>query len=116
MTQIAKILIGGYLGLGVAYFHLVIFMNLLSQSFQDKLIELRDTLEEIYFNEAEMVEIDGVRQYAKDVQNLLIKRFEEFKGFGGCGYFHLGKSLLTATLTNFVTYLIVLIQFRISEV
>ena len=39
----------------------------------------------------------------------------EFEGFHGLGYFRLGKSMLTGIMANFTTYLIVLLQFKVSE-
>ena len=42
-------------------------------------------------------------------------KFETWNGFHGNGYFTLGKSLLTAVVANFITYLIILIQFKVSE-
>ena len=83
---------------------------------QDKLLALRQALDVVNFHEKQMVQIDGYWTNAKEGRNLLSKLFDEFQGFDGYGYFHLTKSLLTTTLANFVTYLIVLLQFRISEV
>ena len=45
-----------------------------------------------------------------------LKSMENFKGFDACGFFTLGKPLLTSITTNFTTYLIVLIQFKMSEI
>ena len=105
----------GYLQLGIKMLLFIIFINLLSQKLQDKLVSLRQALVQINFHENQMVEIDGNWKNAKEGQLLLSDLFKEFQGFDGHGYFHLSKSLLTSTLANFVTYLIVLIQFRMSE-
>ena len=40
----------------------------------------------------------------------------EFQGFDAKGYFTLNHSLLTAMAANFTTYLVILIQFKGSEV
>ena len=103
MTGPTYFLVLGYIAIGIWILHVVIFMNLLSQQFQDKLVKFRQALEATHFHDAQ------------EEKTLLTKRFKEFPGFDGNGYFHLSKSLLTATMANFVTYLIVLIQFRISE-
>ena len=40
---------------------------------------------------------------------------EEFKGFHAKGFFTLNHSLLTGMTANFVTYLVILVQFKQSE-
>ena len=40
---------------------------------------------------------------------------DSFKGFDCNGFFSLGRPLLTSVTSNFVTYLIILIQFKIYE-
>ena len=47
-------------------------------------------------------------------QNRLISLLDEFKGFDANGYATLGKPLLSSIFANFITYVIILIQFRIS--
>jgi hypothetical protein len=48
-------------------------------------------------------------------QSQVIEKLKKFKGFSALDYFILEKPLLTSIYTNFITYLIVLIQFRVSE-
>jgi len=108
-----KLFIGGFILQGIIQICIVIFMNLASQHVQDRLEELKNILEVCDF---ENRIIDGEFQNVTKEQNLIIKHFEEFKGFDGYGYFHLSKSLLTGVVSNFVTYLIVLIQFKVSEI
>ena len=43
------------------------------------------------------------------------KKFESFEGFNVLDFFILRRSLLTSILTQFITYCIVLFQFKISE-
>ena len=40
---------------------------------------------------------------------------EEFKGFNAKGFFTLNHSLLTGMTANFVTYLVILVQFKQTE-
>ena len=40
---------------------------------------------------------------------------DSFKGFDCCGFFMLGRPLLTSITATFVTYFIILLQFRFSE-
>ena len=43
------------------------------------------------------------------------KNLKSFEGFNVCDYFILRKSLLTPILAQFITYCIVLLQFKVSE-
>ena len=45
----------------------------------------------------------------------LIERMNSFNGFDANGYFTLGKQHLTSIVSNFVTFIIVLIQFKMAE-
>ena len=45
----------------------------------------------------------------------LIERMNSFDGFDANGYFTLGKQHLTSIVSNFVTFIIVLIQFKMAE-
>ena len=45
----------------------------------------------------------------------LIERMNSFNGFDANGYFTLGKQLLTSIVSNFTTFIIVLIQFKMAE-
>ena len=45
----------------------------------------------------------------------LIERMNSFNGFDANGFFTLGKQQLTSIVSNFTTFLIVLIQFKMAE-
>ena len=45
----------------------------------------------------------------------LVERMNSFNGFDANGYFTLGKQLLTSIVSNFTTFIIVLIQFKMAE-
>ena len=92
--------------------------NLTSQVVQDNVHELakkirysdfefQDSQGKILVND-QFMKIDVFKTY-------VIDELEEFKGFHGCGYFYLGKSHLTSLFANIVTYIIILIQFKVSE-
>ena len=49
-----------------------------------------------------------------DDKHSLYLQLEGFKGFNGENYFSVNNSMVTGMIT-FVTYLIVLIQFKITE-
>ena len=44
----------------------------------------------------------------------VMEDLKEFDGFDGKGYFILNKPLLTGILANFITYIIILIQFNMT--
>ena len=48
------------------------------------------------------------------IMKKMVKRLEKFTGFTALNYFTVNKSLLTSILANFLTYLIVLMQFGMS--
>ena len=49
-------------------------------------------------------------------QSIMIERINSFEGFDAYGFFTLGKPHLTSVAANFITFIIVLIQFKIAEV
>ena len=51
-----------------------------------------------------------------DEKNSLYLQLDGFKGFNGENYFIVNNSMITGMIANFVTYLIVLIQFKQSEI
>ena len=50
-----------------------------------------------------------------DGQDLIIAKLNDFHGFDGCGFFTIGKPLLTSIVASFTTFIIVLIQFKMAE-
>ena len=47
--------------------------------------------------------------------NLKIKQLENFNGFDGKNFFTWNKSFWTAVITNFLTYFIILVQFKETD-
>ncbi len=45
----------------------------------------------------------------------VLHQLKSFDGFSAHGYFSMNKSSLSSMLTNYVTYLIILLQFRVGE-
>ena len=54
-------------------------------------------------------------QFQTGQAEAVISLLEEFKGFNAKGFFTLNHSLLTGMTANFVTYLVILVQFKQSE-
>ena len=96
--------------IGVLTFLLVTwYLTSFSQSLLSKIEELKNEFGNIKFckdmNETEFV----------DEKNSLYLQLDGFKGFNGENYFTVNNSLITGMVANFMTYLIILIQFKITE-
>ena len=48
-------------------------------------------------------------------QSIMIRRIDSFEGFDAYGFFTLGRPHLTSVAANFITFIIVLIQFKMAE-
>ena len=78
------------------------YINFLSYDVTSNLHELKDCISE--------AEISNERWQA-----ITIQRINSFEGFDAHGFFTLGRPHLTSVVANFITYIIVLIQFKQSE-
>ena len=54
-------------------------------------------------------------QISHEDKSQLIEKINSFNGFDACGYFTLGRNHLTSIVANFLTYIILLIQFKMAE-
>ena len=106
----------------LAYLSFIIFLAYIvwifnhdSQHLTDEIYNLKKLIEEIDIEDHEFMLVKAKLQDVNSARARIIRGLEGFNGFDGLGYFSLGKSLLTSITSNILTYLIVLIQFRISE-
>ena len=100
----------------LTYFLLFWYMNILSQRVTDKVHGLGDYLRRIHVsNESDLVEFEDHIVPISIAKTCLLKKLDDFQGFDGKGYFTLGKSLLKNLLAFCVTYLVILVQFRLTE-
>ena len=116
-TSIGVILVFiGYVSLVMKFAYIVWIFNHDSEHLCDQVKLLKNTLDEVYIEDHEFVFGEGGQlRDARFARNLMVNQFQDFRGFDGLGYFTLGKPLLTSITANILTYLIVLIQFKISE-
>ena len=91
------ILCGSFLFLIVLY-----YINVMSQEVNENLCELKNS-----------ILLSPLIPFEDKYQ--LIERMNSFNGFDANGYFTLGKQLLTSIVSNFTTFIIVLIQFKMAE-
>ena len=78
------------------------FINLKSHEVTENLRELKD-----------VISLSSAINSEDKLQ--MIEKINSFNGFDANGYFTLGKQHLTSILSNFATFIIVLIQFKMSE-
>ena len=60
--------------------------------------------------------IDNLLKNGQSQQKSVCNLLSKFKGFDANGYFTLNHSMLTGMMSNIVTYLVILVQFRQSGV
>ena len=88
---------------------MVWYLSSFSQSLVSKIEELENAFSNMKFckdmNEAQFI----------DEKHSLYLQLDGFKGYNGENYFTVNYSMNTGLIANFVTYLIVLIQFKITE-
>lgn len=48
------------------------------------------------------------------IKNTILFMLEKFDGFSACGYFKLSKSLIPSIIGNLLTYIVILVQFKVS--
>ena len=88
-------------------------LNGQSEEIKLGMINLKDTLGGLVVSNG-VIEIDGRFQSEAYARGYLIHKVAEFQGLDANGYVTLGKPLLTSIFASFITYLIILVQFKIS--
>ena len=88
--------------MGTCLPHLITLIIVKSHEVTENLQELKDT-----------ISLSSDIRFEDKCQ--LIDKMNSFNGFDANGYFTLGKQHLTSIMSNFATFIIVLIQFKMSE-
>ena len=115
MTFPNVLLMIGYGGFGGLFIFLSYNYCNFSQIIKDAIDDIKKDIIDLDINENLVCVFDGKVTKMKQVRKRLVNGLDGFKGFHGNGYFTLGKELLTSIVANFVTYLIILVQFKVSE-
>ena len=105
----------GYGSIGGLFIFLVERYCNFSQIIKDSIDGIKNDILDLDINEDQVCIIDGNIRKLKHVKKIIVSGLDAFQGFHGNGYFTLGKELLTSIVANFVTYLIILVQFKVSE-
>ena len=89
-------------------------LNVGSENIKEGLQGIKHHIWSLNVSSENFLIIDENNLSEAQAQNRLISLLDEFKGFYANGYATLGKPLLSSIFANFITYVIILIQFRIS--
>ena len=91
-----------YLFGATCIFLTVYFINYLSNEVTHNLHKLKECI----------LQLNSVNL---DTKWKIVEQMNSFHGFDACGYFILGKPLITTMIASFSTFIIVLIQFKMGE-
>ena len=83
----------------VGYF--LFILGNISEVILTSIQELKSTIQNVY--------------YQNNQADCITSMLDDFKGFDANGYFTLNHSMLTGMITNFATFLVILVQFNQSE-
>ena len=84
-----------------------------TDTLQDLLLSNTNTQDGPYILDGKILK--SMKSHSKTLKQKAILDLKKFNGYHGNGYFVLGKPLLTSVVTNIITYSIILIQFKVSE-
>ena len=84
-----------------------------AQKIVDKVHELGNIIRRLPVKEENVVLGKDIIQW-RDFRGIILHDIDGFQGLDGYGYFCINKSLLTSIVANFMTYFIILIDFKIN--
>ena len=99
----------GYALMGFAITYSFVFTSIYGQKIGDQVKTLKETLHDQFIVDP------GESEDIIQMKKLVLCHLGRWENFGGCDFFTLGKPFLTGLLANFITYIIILIQFRLTE-
>ena len=95
--------------------YMVVFITEASSSVATKTRELSKALMKMSIPEKSYLVIEGKVVCAHQTRAQLQDLLSNFHGFSGNGFFVLNRPFLSSVVSNFLTYFIILMQFRMSE-
>ena len=105
----------GYGGVVSLYFKFAYGYCVFTQDIKEIIHSIKRAILDLDINSDDILTLNGKPVRAKHWQKRIASGFEEFQGFHGNNYFVLGKPLLSSITANFITYLTILVQFKVSE-
>ena len=95
----------------------VYYFNIIAENVTDKIKNVKTSLKDVYVSAETMTDdFEGKPVPLSFVKSRIEDKLDNFQGFDGQGYFILGKSFLKNLLAFCITYFVILLQFKISEV
>ena len=106
----------GFFAYGLLLNDVLYNSNIASQRVVDVLERLKQRIVDLTIEDPdELICLNDQMYSLSYARQKVLHDLDKFQGYTGGGYFTLGKSLLSTLISNFVTYLIILIQFKLSE-
>ena len=105
----------GYMLMCALTFDTLWFLNEISWRISVKIKQLHSTIMELNIDKQALIHYNDQERPALQIRAQLAYCLEDFKGFSGNGFFLLGRPFLSSLTSSFLTYIIILIQFRLSE-
>ena len=102
-----------YVFMSLQHAWFVLTMNLGSHMMKENVQDLSNVIRQTNFAEG-MVPWNGSFESVSFVKKIVVEELQEFEGFDCDGYFTLGKAFISNVVTNFLTYLIILIQTKLT--
>ena len=105
----------GYGGIVSLYLKFAYGYCVFTQDIKDDVHSIKRAILDQDIYPEDLLTLNGKTVRVKHWQKRIASGLDEFHGFHGNNYFVLGKPLLTSITANFITYLIILVQFKVSE-
>ena len=88
------------------------------KDYNELLIDAVTNINDNFSTEAgEKVILENGKKCSFNIASIqVLSHLKKFKGYNAMGFFSVRKKMLTTIFANFVTYFIILMQFRVSEV
>ena len=102
-----------YSFMAIQHLLFIFYMNVASQEMMENVQELKRTIKQTNMDELK-IPWEGKFESTSFVKNITLDDLAEFQGFDGNGYFTLGKAFYSSIIANFLTYLIILIQTKLT--
>ena len=99
--------------MGLQHIIVIFFLNIASQEMIDRTRDLRMVIKRTNVEEIVIAWNDKSESSAV-TKDIVLDNLEAFQGFEAQGYFTLGKSFLSSIVSNFLTYVIILMQLKLT--
>ena len=104
----------GKISFGVLLCIILYISNEASQQLFNAMQAMKQAIIEMPNIDDDIIVLDGKEYFGNYARYVLLERINSFKGFTACDFYDLGRPMLSTITSNFITYLIILIQFKLS--